>query len=133
MKKFGLSKRERIKSKKEFEAVYSEGKVIFTESRKFKANYLIIKNSEQPYVKVAFAVSKKAGNAVWRNRIKRLMREAYRLNKHFLLEEATEKKASVLTVFSPSGVNKKKFKKIYLKDVQPEIISLMGKIKDQLK
>lgn len=38
-------------------------------------------NESEPPVLVAFIVPKKIGSAVRRNRIKRLMREAYRMNK----------------------------------------------------
>ncbi len=133
MKRYGLSKKEKIKKRKEFEAVYSHGDVLFSENKKFKVNYLFFETESQPVVKVAFGVSRKAGNAVWRNRVKRLMRESYRLNKHPLLEISSKKKVTVLAVFSPNSINKKKFKKIYLQDVQPEIKSLLGKIKEKLK
>ncbi len=133
MKRYGISKKERIKKKREFEAVYSKGKVIISESGKFKANYLLLENQKQPLLKVAFAVSRKAGNAVWRNRIKRLLRESYRLNKQSLFEKVTENKVQVFVIFSPNNVNKIKFKKIYLRDVQPEVTMLLGKIKDKIK
>ncbi len=76
--------------------------------------------------KVAFAVSKKAGKAVWRNRVKRLMREVFRLNKKIILNINTEK--LLLIVFSPNKVNQKNYKKIKLKDVEEEILSLMIRI-----
>lgn len=93
----------------------------------------MLENQKQPLLKVAFAVSRKAGNAVWRNRIKRLLRESYRLNKQSLFEKVTENKVQVFVIFSPNNVNKIKFKKIYLRDVQPEVTMLLGKIKDKIK
>ncbi len=133
MKKFGLSKKERLKKKKEFEAVYTKGRFIISDNGKFKANYLIFENQKQPIVKVAFAVSRKAGNAVWRNRVKRLMRESYRLNKLSLLERVKEKNLRLFLIFSPVGLNKNNSKKIFLRDVQPQIVTLLEKIKDTIQ
>ncbi len=84
----------------------------------------------KPGVKTAFAVYKKAGKAVWRNRVKRLMREAYRLNKSIITENVNNK--LLLIAFSPNKVNQKNYKKIYLRDVEPEIIDLMEKIRDTI-
>ncbi len=128
----GLSKQERIKRRKEFQLVYSSGKTIFSPLNKFKATICFIENESHPFVKVAFAVHKKAGNAVWRNRVKRLLRESYRLNKTDLIQLSVLKNKSVYIVFSPNTVNKKKYKSLYLKDVMPEIIELMKKIKNSL-
>ncbi len=78
-------------------------------------------------MKVAFAVHKKAGNAVWRNRVKRLMRESYRLHKHALRKALTD--GLLLVAFSPNKVNQKNFAKIHLRDVEPEIVDLLEKIR----
>ncbi len=132
MKRFGLSKKERIKLKRHFNLVYTKGKVIYSPARKVKATYYQEDNHEQTGVKVAFAVHKKAGNSVWRNRVKRLLRESYRLNKSGLVETAIQNNKLLLIVFSPYGINQKNNKKIYLKDIMPEVIDLMMKIREDI-
>ncbi len=132
MKQFGLSSKERIKSEKEFELVYSLGENLFSSSHKFKALFYIREKGEQAVLKAAFAVSRKAGNAVWRNRIKRLMRESFRLNKQSLKSVVEEKTASLLIIFSPNTLDQSNSSKILLKDVQPQIVDLMDQIKKKL-
>ena len=132
MKNFGLSKKERIKLKRHFNLVYTRGKVIYSPARKIKATYYHEDNQENAGVKVAFAVHKKAGKAVWRNRVKRLLREAYRLNKSDIVETAMKKGKFLLIVFSPNRIDQKHNKKIYLKDVMPEVIDLMKVIKQDI-
>ncbi len=128
MKKFGLSAEERIRSKKEFDLLYSNGKTLVSASQKFKAVYFFEKNLNpefKPEVKVAFAVHRKAGKAVWRNRVKRLLRVSYRLNKESLINSCYSKNRSLFVAFSPFSVNCKNYNKINLKDVMPDIIELI--------
>lgn len=132
MKQFGLSSKERIKSKNEFDLVYSAGEILFSSSQKFKAVFFIQKESETSGIKTAFAVSRKSGIAVWRNRIKRLLRESYRLNKKEICSEVELKKMRVFIVFSPNTINQKNSRKILLKEVMPEVIDLMNKIRARL-
>ena len=128
MKQFGLSKIERIKSKKEFSLVYSAGSVIYSDDRKVKVNIYKVKNIDDPFVKAGFAVHRKSGIAAWRNRVKRLLRESYRLNKKRLTDWSSEKKVNVFLVFSPNSINQKNSRKVYLQDVMPQVKNLMDKI-----
>ena len=66
-------------------------------------------------VMFAVAVGKKLGNAVWRNRVKRLAREAYRLNKIGLVEKYKTKNALLEIIFSPQSLNQIKNKRIRAK------------------
>ncbi len=132
MKRFGLSSKERIKSKNEFELLYSSGEIAFSSSKKFKAVFFIQRNSDKNEIKAAFAVSRKSGNAVWRNRVKRLFRESFRLNKGALYESVEFKNASLLIAFSPNSVNQTNRKKIFLKEVLPEIVELINQIKAKI-
>ncbi len=76
---FRFTKAERLTLKKEFEKVFHEGKVFKNDTVVF---YVIPNNLQNS--RVGLVVSKKVGNAVRRNRAKRLLREAYRLNKYLL-------------------------------------------------
>lgn len=125
MKTFGLSKAERIKSKLEFELVYNKGNTLYSNSRKLKAIFYIY-TSENSSSKVAFAVFKKAGNAVWRNRVKRLLREIYRTNKYLILDSLKNK--SILLVFSLNSVSQKTHPQIYINDLRVDMLNLMTKI-----
>ena len=76
---FQFTKAERLTRKKEFERVFNEGKVLKND----KVVFYVTPN-DFLYSRLGLVVSKKVGNSPRRNRAKRLMREAYRLNKHLL-------------------------------------------------
>jgi len=125
VKRFGLSGEERIKSKKDFEKIFSSGTVIFSSDLKIKANF--ITEPAGCGVKFAAAISKKSGNAVWRNRIKRLLREAYRLNKNILVDFSLKKKILLKIIFSPHRLNQNSSRKILFNEIEPAVIEIMNK------
>ncbi len=129
MKQFGLSKKERIKSKKEFQLVFTRGITVLSNSRLLKAIFYIYP-SEQEEAKVAFAVHRKAGNAVWRNRVKRLLRELYRNNKYIILNSLKNK--SILLVFSLNGISQKTHPKIYLNNIEKDVLNLLNKVSGRM-
>lgn len=132
MKLFGLSAKERIKKKKEFDLVYTKGEVIFSSSLRLKVIFYVNKNSDEVGVKTAYAISRKSGKAVWRNRLKRLLRESYRLNKQILKNICEDKNINLLLVFSSNTLNEEKNKKINLRTIMPDVLDLMNKIKAKI-
>lgn len=76
---FTLSKDEIFRGKQDFNAVHNRGKSFANH-----ALVILVVNDERYNGKVGFAAGKRLGGAVIRNRVKRLMREAYRLNKNSL-------------------------------------------------
>ncbi len=130
MKEFAVSKKEIISTKNEFDQVFNSGKTIYSNSRKLKAIFYI-NNTESEEFKVAFAVHKKAGSAVWRNRVKRLLRESFRLNKGVLSESL--KNVFLLVVFSLNTINQRNHIKIKLSDILSDMIELMNKIRVELE
>ncbi len=80
---FSLPKKQRLAGKKQFESVFEEGKHVQT--KLLKLIYLKTTFNDGSPVKAAFvAPKKKFRKAARRNQIKRLLREAYRLNKHLI-------------------------------------------------
>jgi ribonuclease P protein component len=126
VKRLSFGKSERIKDKKHFEKIYESGKVFFSSDKKVKAVYLFIDDSDVNYPMVAVAVSKKAGNAFWRNRVKRLLREAYRLNKLPISAFCVEERKQLYIILSPFRVNQKENKTIKLFELLPGVQEILG-------
>ena len=131
MKNFSLTRNERVKKKSDFEKIYSSAKVLVSSDRLIKVHFLFV-DSGAPGIKIAAAVSKKTGKAVWRNRLKRLIKESYRINKNPLLEKVLNNSTQMLLVFSPNRLSETSNKKIYLRDVSPGVVELMNKIIQQI-
>lgn len=85
MPDFTLKKSERLCSKKAFELLFAQGKSFLV----FPIKVVYIKSlTTTENTQVAFSVSKKKfKRAYQRNYIKRMMREAYRLNKTVFIQE----------------------------------------------
>ncbi len=69
-----MRKEQRIKKNTDFQLVFNHGKS--TANRQFVI--YILKKNNQANFRIGLSVSKKIGNAVTRNRIKRLIREAFK-------------------------------------------------------
>ena len=84
---YTFPKKEKLKSRKCIDQLFAEGKSITS----FPIKLIFLKTSLPENVKIQAGVTvskKKFKRAVDRNRIKRLLREAYRLNKHLVFNNS---------------------------------------------
>ena len=112
--KYTFTKKERLSSKKLIDQLFTEAKTFF--SYPFKVFYLFKDAERDLPVQVLITVSKKNfKKAVDRNKIKRLVREGYRLNKLPLHDYLNENNKSVLfglvyvgeTILLPQEIERK--------------------------
>ncbi|RKY99746.1 MAG: hypothetical protein DRQ13_01720 [Ignavibacteriae bacterium] len=132
MKPYGLPAGERIKSKKDFENIFKRGNIVYSSDNKIKAVYIYNKNSKKCGVKIATAVFKKSGNAVWRNRVKRLIKVSYRLNKKILSETCLGKNILLKVVFSLNTINQNNTRIIKLNDMHSAVADIISKMNNTL-
>jgi ribonuclease P protein component len=131
LKLFSLSKGERIKEKKNIQLLFQNGSSVFSSKNSLKAIYLI-KDSKEPGVKIAVGVSHKSGKAVWRNRLKRIIRNAYRLNKIPLIKSARENNKQVLILFVSSGYSELRNRRLNNQEITEEVKSILGKLEKNI-
>ena len=118
---------DRLKNKNDIELVYKKGYVIISADRKLKANYISI-DSETKKVKTAVSVSSKVGNSVWRNRLKRLIRESLGQEELILKEILFKNKLELSIIFSPYRINKTNLANPILKEVKPAVTDILNKL-----
>ena len=109
-----------LKKDREFQVIYKHGK------KKFGYYSLIFvkkNNNEKNYC--GFVVSKKVGNAVYRNRIKRLYREFYRKNENFI------KKGNDI-IFVGKKILNEKIKELKYSDIERDMLKILKNL-DLLK
>ena len=99
--RYTLTKDERLKSRKTIEHLFREGKSFSV----FPFRILWMRTAlPAPDLQAGFAVSSKYfKKAVDRNRVKRLMREAYRLQKNSLAEHIKERQKQLAVFFVYTG------------------------------
>ncbi len=97
-----LKKAERIKSLKTIDELFKNSSSFFLSPYK-----VLYRFSETEKTKVAFMVSKRNfKTAVDRNRVKRLMREAWRLNKQKLIIKDTPLKVRIIWIYTAQTLPK---------------------------
>ncbi|MDZ7625746.1 MAG: ribonuclease P protein component [Ignavibacteriaceae bacterium] len=118
---------ERLKGKSDIGDVYKKGRTIISTDKKLKA-ILLSSAGRINKIRVAITVSSKAGNSVWRNRLKRIIRESIRQEKEFLKDQININKQELSIIFSPYRLNQGNFDQVFLKDIKPAVTDILNKI-----
>lgn len=122
-KKFTLGKKEKLKSRKIITNLFIQNKNI--KLYPIKLVWQITNNENDNRVLVGFSIpKKKIKHAVDRNKIKRQLREAYRLNKQ-LLTQNNNTKVYIMFVYISS-------KKVSYKELEYTIKYLLTRLSDEI-
>ncbi len=99
---FKYSKKDKLKSKKLIEQLFTEGRAIT--AYPLRLVYLKTEFEDDSRLKTGVSVSKRLHKtAVARNRIKRLLREVYRLNKPLYFNNSSTSYAFMILYLSKGG------------------------------
>lgn len=84
-------------------------------------------------IRVGFSVPRReVKKVVDRNRVKRLMREAYRLNKYMILETVRENSLNLDILFIYRGTVEAKPRYLKMENVQPDMIHCFSVLQKQI-
>ncbi|MFO0415477.1 MAG: ribonuclease P protein component [Bacteroidota bacterium] len=124
-KTYTLGRQERLKSRKKIELLFRDGKVM--NLYPFRVSYLL---TEEKNLQIGVGAGKRYfKKAVHRNKIKRLLREAWRLQKNELLEITNEQQKGLDVFIVYVGKELPSFSEIstQVKQVIDRLISFINK------
>lgn len=112
-----------LRGSTEFRLVLTKGKRVY--GKLLRASYLVAHGPGEP-ARVGISVPRRIGNAVTRNRARRLIREAVRAEATEILEKLrdSESRIDILLSFSPS--KDVPLDRMSLRDVLPDIRKLFS-------
>jgi ribonuclease P protein component len=122
---FSFSKKERLKNKIEIESLFSEGNRFF--EYPFNVIWKLYSNSDSTLKMAVSVPKKKIPNATDRNKIKRLVREAFRKNKIIIQQplEAKNVKLHLMLVYSQSSI-------ISMSEIEDKISVTLQRLAEQI-
>lgn len=111
MQRNTFSKQQRLKSRKKLRQVFAARKAVFAENVKL---LYLTEDAEKGFVKCGVGLSGRYfKKAVDRNRVKRLLRESYRLQQHELKEIAETKQKEISIFILYMGKELPEYEKLY--------------------
>jgi ribonuclease P protein component len=122
----------RLRNNGDFELIYKRGNQIISTDKKLKVMYFIDSEGEEPTIKIGLSVSSRKGNSVWRNRVKRIIKETLRSYEDILEETLNQINTGLSIIFSPHSIDQNNHRKIFRKDIQPAVIDILTKMKKEL-
>jgi ribonuclease P protein component len=112
-----------LRGKRNFQRLFERSSVIKAPSVQFR--YRIYKNPDEGCM-IGFIVMKRLGNAAKRNKIKRLIREAYRTNQHLLSDLFSNGTFGLHGVFMARHTN------VTYQSIQADVVQLLEKLRETL-
>ena len=106
-----------LKKDREFQKIYNSGRKSFG-----YYSLIFLKKNDNNLKRCGFVVSKKTGNAVCRNRLKRLFREYYR-NKEHLIKDGYD------IIFVAKKTAGEKFKSLKYQDMERDLNKVLTNAK----
>lgn len=94
----GFSRQEKVKKKQEFKAVFDAGRRYSNNLISIVFNNRLVVSKQNSPRRLGIIASRKVGNAVQRNRLKRFIREAFRINK-----QAFKEPVDVVVILKPAA------------------------------
>lgn len=124
-RRFTLPKNKILRGRTNFQKLF-ERKAQVVKGAKVNMRFRIYNNGESE-CKMAFIVPKRLGKAVRRNRMKRLLKEAYRLNQYLIADEVAEACCTF------HGALMAKTADVEYDDVRSDVIDLLHRVQSCLQ
>lgn len=90
---------------------------------------VVLEPASNPEMNVGYAVSRRAYNAVWRNRLRRLMREGFALQQESLEDALRQRGLSASIVFAFKPLPQSCVRRLKLLPVRDDIATLCSQLR----
>ena len=123
-KDFSLPRAKILRGKKNFQHLF-EGDAILFRAEYVNLRFRLFPKDENLY-QMGFIVKKRLGKAAKRNRVKRLLKEAFRLNQHILSDSITQSSYSFHGALMANAID------VTFEQVQKNIVELLHEVQTHI-